>query len=84
MAATVKRQPGAVADRIAIIAKLETALKSAKNVSVRFSHICVFLLVTLGFNSPATIINRRATEFAEPLNLLICQNLKKKRTDSEQ
>ncbi len=44
-------------------------LEVCQNVSVRFLHLCVFLLVTTDFNSPATIINRRAAEFAEPRNL---------------
>ena len=59
-------------------------LEVCKNVSVRFLHLCVFLLVTSDFNSPATIINRKAAEFAEPRNLLIYKNLKKKCTVSEQ
>ena len=52
-------------------------LEVCQNVSVRFSHLCVFLLATSDFNSPATIINRKAAEFAEPRNLLIYKHLKK-------
>ena len=75
-AATVERLPCAAAHSSARI-DAGDSLEVCQNVSVRFSDLCVFLLVTSDFNSPATIINRRGAEFAEPRNLLIYKHLKK-------